>query len=79
LFQERFVPYALFDGDRQIGPSLPSEAAAWKQALGSGLISDIPVADEAGGQVLPAGYRVKEIREQGCAPDPAWRLPDEIS
>jgi hypothetical protein len=76
---EGFVPYALFDGDRQIGPDLPTEAEVWKQALQAGLISDIPVADEAGGQVLPAGYRVKEIREQGCAPDPAWRLPDEIS
>ena len=27
------------------------------------MISDVPVADEAGGQVLPAGYRVKEIRK----------------
>jgi hypothetical protein len=76
---ERFVPYALFDGDRQIGPDLPTEAAVWKQALDSGLIADIPVADEAGGQVLPAGYHVKEIRQESCAPDPAWKLPDEIS
>jgi hypothetical protein len=79
LIWERFVPYALFDGDRQIGPNLPTERAVWKQALNSGLISDIPVADEAGGQVLPAGYHVKEIREESCAPDPAWKLPDEIS
>ena len=73
------MPYALFDGDRQIGPDLPTETDVWKQALQAGLISDIPVADEAGGQVLPAGYHVKEIREQSCAPDPAWKLPDEIS
>ena len=73
------MPYALFDGDRQIGPGQPTEAAVWKLALNSGLISDIPVSDEAGGQVLPTGYRVKETREQGCAPDPAWKLPDEIS
>jgi hypothetical protein len=73
------MPYALFDGDRQIGPDLPTEADVWKQALQAGLISDIPVAGEAGGQVLPAGYHVKEIREQSCAPDPAWKLPDEIS
>ena len=73
------MPYALFDGDRQIGPDLPTEAEVWKQALQAGRISDIPVADEAGGQVLPAGYHVKEIREQSCAPDPAWKLPDEIS
>jgi hypothetical protein len=43
------------------------------------LISDVPVADESGGQVLPAHYHVKDIREVGCAPDPAWKLPEEIS
>lgn len=73
------MPYALFDDDRQIGPGLPTEAAVWKQALNSGLITDIPVADEAGGQVLPAGYHIQEIREERCAPDPGWKLPDEIS
>jgi hypothetical protein len=60
LTWERFVPYALFDGDRQVGPKLPTEAAVWKQALKSGLIADVPVADEAGGQVLPADYHVKD-------------------
>lgn len=73
------MPYALFDGDRQIGPNQPTEAAVWTQALDSRLIADVPVADEAGGQVLPARYHVKEIREEDCAPDPAWKLPDEIS
>jgi len=73
------VPYALFDRDRQIGLSFPTEAEVWKQALDSRLISDIPVADEAGGQVLPAGYHVKDVREEGCTPDPAWTLPEEIS
>jgi hypothetical protein len=71
------VSYALFDGDRQIGSDFPTEAEVWKQALDSRLISDVPVADEAGG--LPAHYHVKEIREEGCAPDPACKLPDEIS
>jgi hypothetical protein len=51
----------------------------WTQALDSRLIADVPVADEAGGQVLPARYHVKEVREEDCAPDPAWKLPDEIS
>lgn len=73
------MPYALFDRDRLIGHVLPTEAEVWKQALASGLISDIPVADEAGGQVLPIGYHVKEIKEECCAPNPAWQLPDEIS
>jgi hypothetical protein len=76
LIGERLVPYALFADDRQIGPNLPTEAAVWKQALDASLISDLPVA---GGPVLPARYHVKEIREECCAPDPAWKLPDEIS
>ncbi|MEH2610019.1 hypothetical protein [Bradyrhizobium sp. AZCC 1693] len=69
------MAYALFNGDRQIGPGLPNEAAVWKQALYSGLIPDVPVA---GGQILPARYHVMEIREERCEPDPAWKLPDEI-
>ena len=73
------MPYALFDRDRQIGEPMPTEAQAWKQALASGLISDVPVADESGAQVLPAGYHVKKVREQRCEPDPGWKLPDEIS
>jgi hypothetical protein len=73
------VPYALFDGDRQIGSGFPTEADVWKQALDCRLISDVPVADEAGGQVLPAHYHVKEIREAGCSPDPASKLPEEFS
>jgi hypothetical protein len=74
------VPYALFNRHTLIGKVLPTEAEVWKQALESGLISDIPVADEAGGQVLPVGYHVKEIKQaEHCAPKPAWQLPDEIS
>ncbi|MCK1641771.1 hypothetical protein IVA95_30555 [Bradyrhizobium sp. 157] len=73
------MPFALFADDRQIGPGLPSEAEVWKQALDASLISDLPVADEAGGLFVPARYHVKEIREEYCAPDPGWRLPDEIS
>jgi hypothetical protein len=79
LVSERPVPYALFDCDKQVGETLPTEADVWKQALEAGLISDLPVADEASGQVLPVGYHVKEIREEHCKPDPRWRLPDEIS
>jgi hypothetical protein len=73
------VPYALFDCDRRVGKVVPTEAEVWKQALESGLISDVPVADEAGEQVLPLGYHVKEIKEERCDPDVAWKLPDEIS
>lgn len=74
------MAYALFNGDKQIGPDLPNEPEVWKHALDDGLISDVPVADEAGGQILPARYHVKKITmEEDCAPDPAWQLPREIS
>ena len=54
------MPYALFDRERQIGDAFATEGG--KQALEAGLVDDIPVADEAGGKVLPVGYHVKEIR-----------------
>lgn len=73
------MAFALFDGDRQIGPTLPSEPEVWKRALDDGVISDIPVADEAGGQVLPENFHIKEVREECAAPDPKWKLPREIS
>lgn len=56
------MPYALFDRERQIGDAFATEEAVWKHATEAGLVDDIPVADEAGGQVLPVGYHVKEIR-----------------
>jgi hypothetical protein len=52
------MPYALFDHDKQIGGAWPTEAEVWRDALRSGLIADLPVVDEAGGQVLPRGYHV---------------------
>jgi hypothetical protein len=74
------MPYALFDRDRQIGGTFPCEADAWKQALADGLIGDVPVADEEGGQVLPAGYHVREVpSEQNFDPRPGWKLPREIT
>lgn len=74
------MPYALFDRDRQVGAALPTEAEVWKQALASGLIDDVPVADEAPGQVLPAGYHVRKIApEQEFEARPGWRLPRGIS
>jgi hypothetical protein len=60
------MPYALFDGERQIGEAFATEEAVWKHALEVGLVNDIPVADETGGQVLLVGYHVREI---GTPPD----------
>jgi hypothetical protein len=72
------MPYALFDRDRRIGQSAPTELDVWKEALWAGRISDLPVADEEGGQVLPRGLHVKRVDED-FAPRPEWNLPAEIS
>jgi hypothetical protein len=55
--------YALFEGDRQIGSAFPTEKEVWQAALLEGLVMDVPVADEEGGQILPYGYRVVEVQE----------------
>ena len=70
--------YALFDDDTQIGQPFPTEIEVWENALKDGLVKDIPVADEAGGQVLPKGYHLAKIEEQFDA-RPDWKLPREIS
>jgi hypothetical protein len=75
------MAYALFERDRQIDQAFPTEKQAWEHALVSGLILDVPVADEAPGQVLPVGYHVKRIPddEEVFDPAPEWKLPKEIS
>jgi hypothetical protein len=72
------MPYALFDCGKRIGPRAPTELQVWRQALRSGLVSDIPVADEQGGQVLPRGFHVELVAED-FEPRPEWNLPREIS
>jgi hypothetical protein len=70
--------YALFDRDKQIGSAFPTEKEVWKAALTEGLVMDVPVADEEGGQVLPRGYHVAKL-EEAFEPRPDWKLPREIS
>ena len=53
--------YALFKNEKQIGNAFPSEKEVWEAALIEGLVKDVPVADEEGGQVLPDGYRVRQV------------------
>jgi hypothetical protein len=53
--------YALFDHQKQIGRSFPSEKEVWEAALIEGLVKDVPVADEEGGQLLPSGYHVQRV------------------
>jgi hypothetical protein len=55
------MAYALFDCDRKVGETLPTLREVWQQALEAGLISDIPVADEDDGEILPVGYQVREV------------------
>lgn len=57
------MSYALFDRGEQVGEPQPTELEVWKQALEVGLISDLPVADEEGGQVLPPGLQVRKVDE----------------
>jgi hypothetical protein len=70
--------YALFEGDHQIGSVFPTEKEVWESALTEGLVRDVPVADEEGGQVLPKGYHVAKVGVV-CDPLPDWKLPKEIS
>lgn len=70
--------YALFEGDKQIGDPFPSEKEVWEAALIEGLVTDVPVADEEGGQLLPKRYHVAQV-EETCTPRPEWKLPREIS
>ena len=53
--------YALFEGNKQIGNPFRTEKEVWESALIEGLVTDVPVADEEGGQILPKGYRVKPV------------------
>ena len=55
--------YALFEGERQIGSAFATEKEVWEAALIEGLVSDVPVADEAGGQILPSGYHVGRLSD----------------
>jgi hypothetical protein len=70
--------YALFEGNKQIGDPFPTEKEVWEAALIEGLVTDVPVADEEGGRLLPAGYHVAPV-EETFEPKPGWKLPREIS
>ena len=70
--------YALFEGDKQIGSAFPTEKEVWEAALIEGLVMDVPVADEEGGQVIPSGYHVARV-EEPCDPRPDWKLARDIS
>jgi hypothetical protein len=70
--------YALFRGKTQLAKTYSTEQEVWQAALREGLITDLPVADEAGGQVLPPGYHVEQVAED-YEPQADWKLPRKIS
>ncbi|SFH70143.1 hypothetical protein [Bradyrhizobium sp. Gha] len=55
--------YALFEGERQIGDPFATEKEVWEAALIEGLVTDVPVADEEGGRLVPAGYHVRPVHK----------------
>lgn len=55
--------YVLFEGERQIGSPFATEKEVWEAALIEGLVTDVPVADEEGSRLVPAGYHVQEVDE----------------
>jgi hypothetical protein len=67
--------YALFEGDRQIGNPFATEKEVWEVALIEGLVTDVPVADEVGGHLLPAGYHVQRVDEGARPGSGAQRRP----
>jgi hypothetical protein len=69
--------YALFDDRTQIGGAFPTEKEVWEAALVDSLVTDVLVADEAGGQILPPGYHVEQV-EETCNAKPNWKLPRQI-
>jgi hypothetical protein len=77
-FDEEEIMYALFEGTKQIGSPFSTEKEVWQAALIEGLVVDVPVADEEGGQVLPKGYHVARV-DEAYDPLPDWKLPKEIS
>jgi hypothetical protein len=64
--------YALFDGRIQLGGTFATEKEVWEAALIEGLVTDVPIADEEGGQILPKGYQVRKVDEI-FDPQPTWQ------
>jgi len=44
--------YALFDCDKQIGSAFPTGKEVWEAEMIERLVTDVPVADEEGGQIV---------------------------
>ena len=64
--------YALFQGETQLGGTFATEKEVREAALIEGLVTDVPVADAEGGQILPRGFQVRKV-EQRYDPQPDWK------
>ena len=72
------MAYALFYQDQRIGAAAPTELEAWRRALHSGLITNIPASDRRDVRVSQRGLYVKQVNED-FEPRSDWKLPTEIS
>jgi hypothetical protein len=48
---------------KAIDRSFSTEKEVWEAALIEGLVADVLVADEEGGQVIPKGYHVEHVAD----------------
>ena len=85
--------HALFRGTTQIAGTFPSARECLKAALAEGLISEVQISEaqfrgtqvrgtqvsgESRVRILPGGYHIDRVQEP-YDPQPAWKLPREIS
>lgn len=68
------MAYALFYQDQRIGAAAPTELEAWRRALRSGLITNIPDSDLRNVEASRRGLYVRQVNEDfGARSD--WKLP----
>ena len=60
--------YALFHGDTQLAGTFPTEQDVLKAALAEGLVPEMQPA-EPGGQILPPGYHIENVKHYDPQPE----------
>ncbi|WP_041345129.1 hypothetical protein [Nitrobacter winogradskyi] len=58
------MAYALFYQNQCIGAAAPTELEAWRRALRSGLITNIPASDYRDVDASRRGLYVKQVNEE---------------
>lgn len=72
------MAYALFYQDQRIGAAAPTELEAWRRALRSGLITNIPASDYRDVHASRRGLYVKQVNEDFESRSD-WKLPTDMS